>query len=162
MSYQLRNAFYNKAEKTTKMVGLPHFIIFCLLFSSLSSYCKTNGELKSPSYPLCNCGFCCMLGCFLKAQLICRLELNVPVVFLNEAAILLQSQLYKVFWGFCAIVLIVCNMCTFISIPSLIGFWEEEEEEGRGGGGRKRKKEGGRRKRRLTVYPKAPMHIIAF
>lgn len=46
--------FNNKAENTTKMVVLPCLLIAGLLFSSLSSYCKTNGELKSPSCPPCN------------------------------------------------------------------------------------------------------------
>lgn len=64
-----KECLLNKADKTTKMVGLPYFIIFRLLFSSLCRYCKTNGELKSLSCPLCNYGFVLYVRLFSKSSI---------------------------------------------------------------------------------------------
>lgn len=156
--------FNNKAEKTTKLVGLLCFIIAGLLFSSLYSYCKTNGELKSPSRPLCNYVFMLYFRLLSKSSINVSLMLNIPVVFLNEAcssAAISALQCFLFFLLLCLLYVVCALLVPFLLINRVL----RSRRGGRGGGSRGGREGGGRggrrKRRRITGYPRTPIPVIA-
>lgn len=120
--------FSNKAEKSAKIVSLPSFIVACLLFLALSSYCETSGHLtKLPSHTCGTAFLVYILVCLLKAKLNYWLIVTKPVLFKNEACNSIAISALHSFLLLCSLYMVCALLVPFLLINRMLNSFSKTD-----------------------------------
>lgn len=105
-------------------------------WSPLSTYCKTNGELKSPSCPLCNYVFVLHFRLFSKSSINLSVDAEYTCSVSKGSLQICCNLTFTRFYLFFLLSCLLYVVCALL-VPFLL---TNRVLRRRGGGGRKRKK----------------------